>query len=209
MSARATRRAVLAALAALAAILPVAAPAQAGGPTAPVEALNAALLQAMHAGRTTPFAQRAALLEPVIERAFALAVILRASVGLKYATFSATEQAALLAAFTRYTVASYAANFDSYSGERFSVDPQTRAVGSEQVVQTHIVPATGAATRLDYVMRQGAEGWQVVDVLVDGSISRVAVQRSDFRSLLEAGGPARLTASLDDKATRLANGDKS
>ena len=43
-------------------------------------------------------------------------------------------------------------------------------------------PAT--PTPLDYVMRQGEKGRRAVDVLLDGSISRVAVQRSDFRSLL-------------------------
>ncbi len=35
-----------------------------------------------------------------------------------------------------------------------------------------------------------AGGWRIVDVLLDGSISRVAVQRSDFRSLLGNGGAA-------------------
>ena len=34
-------------------------------------------------------------------------------------------------------------------------------------------------------MRQvNADAWKAVDVLLDGTISRVAVQRSDFRSLL-------------------------
>lgn len=183
--------------------------AQNAGPTAPIAALDDALLRVMRAGRSTPFAQRAATLAPVIERTFALEAILRASVGSRYASFSAGDRTALLAAFTNYTVASYVANFDSYSGERFTIAPQTRAVGSEQVVQTQIVPTHGQPTRLDYVMRQQPSGWQVVDVLVDGSISRVAVQRSDFRGLLSGGGARRLIDSLNAQATRLANGDKS
>ncbi len=183
--------------------------AQAASPTAPIAALDDALLAAMRAGRATPFAQRAAALMPAIQQAFALDAILRASVGPRFATLPATEQANLLAAFTAYTVASYAANFDAFSGERFVVAPQARAVGADQVVSTQIVPTTGEATRLDYVMRRGAAGWQAVDVLVDGSISRVAVQRSDFRSLLAGGSAGPLIASLRDKTTRLANGGKS
>ncbi len=176
-----SRRAVLAGSVVLLP-LPVMAQVPAAAVVAAIVALDNALIGVMKAGRATPFSQRAATLAPVIQRSFALDAILRASVGPRFASLSPADQSALLVAFTNYTVASYAANFDSYSGERFTVSPQTRAVGAEQVVQTQLVPARGEPTRLDYVMRQGPAGWQAVDVLVDGSISRVAVQRSDFRA---------------------------
>jgi ABC-type transporter MlaC component len=34
-------------------------------------------------------------------------------------------------------------------------------------------------------------GWQVVDVLTDGTISRVAVQRSDFQQMMQSAAAAR------------------
>jgi phospholipid transport system substrate-binding protein len=52
-------------------------------------------------------------------------------------------------------------------------------------------------------MHQGPARWQVVDVLTDGAISRVAVQRSDFRSLLMSGGVLALTAELSRKTANL------
>ena len=55
-------------------------------------------------------------------------------------------------------------------------------------------------------MRQVNGAWQVVDVLADGTISRVAVQRSDFRRLLRQGGSAALVVSLQSKADQLAGG---
>ncbi len=204
-----SRRPLLAGMAASAlATLPPAARAQSAA-TAPVAALDNALLAAMKSGRAVPFAQRAAALEPVIQRSFDLPAILRASVGPRYASMTPAEQSALLAAFTQYTVATYVANFDSYTGERFTLSPQTRASGADQVVSTQLVPARGTPTRLDYVMRHGPAGWQIVDVLVDGSISRVAVQRSDFRGVLAGGGARALIASLQAKAARLASGQKS
>jgi phospholipid transport system substrate-binding protein len=54
-------------------------------------------------------------------------------------------------------------------------------------------------------MRQGPGGWQAVDVLETGTISQVAVQRSDFRSLLE-GGADKLIASLKAKVDKLSGG---
>jgi phospholipid transport system substrate-binding protein len=79
-------------------------------------------------------------------------------------------------------------------------------VGNRQVVQTQIIPKSGNSHELDYVMREGGAGWRVVDVLADGSISRVAVQRSDFRRLLTRGGAPALVASLRSKSTDLSDG---
>jgi phospholipid transport system substrate-binding protein len=184
-----------------------AAQAEQAGPAVPIAQLNDALLRIMRLGQGTPFAQRAAVIRPVIEQVFDLPQILRISVGPRWNSFPPAEQTKLLEVFTRYTVASYVANFDSYNGQRFEILPQTRAVGADQVVTTRLVPRSGEATRIDYQMRRTSTGWRVVDVLVDGSISRVAVQRSDFRSLLAGGGPERLISSLERKVASLQSGN--
>jgi phospholipid transport system substrate-binding protein len=61
-------------------------------------------------------------------------------------------------------------------------------------------------TPLDYVMRAEDAGWKAVDILLDGSISRVAVQRSDFRSLLRPGDASALIESLQRKVDQLSAG---
>jgi phospholipid transport system substrate-binding protein len=124
-------------------------------------------------------------------------------VGLGWSRIPAQQQDELLRVFTSYTVASYVANFDSFNGERFQILPETRDSGQNRIVQTTIVSATGEPTRIDYVMRSTDAGWKAIDVLLDGSISRVAVQRSDFRSLLAGGDPGRLIASLRAKTASL------
>ncbi|MCC6716554.1 MAG: ABC transporter substrate-binding protein [Acetobacteraceae bacterium] len=195
-------------LLALALALPIPAQAQPppDSPTAPIAAFNAALRAGMTAGRATPFATRAARLRPVIERVFDLPALLAASVGPRFAGFSAAARADLLEAFTAFTVATWVANFDTDAGERIELAPDTRPIGADQVVTTRIIPPTGEPTRLDYVMRQTPTGWRVVDILLNGTISRVAVQRSDFRSLVAAGDPAPLLASLRSRAAQLAGG---
>jgi phospholipid transport system substrate-binding protein len=200
------RRALLSAVVSL----PLAGPVRAQeGAAAPIVALNAALLAAMRAGRATPFAAREAILRPAVEGAFDLGAILAASVGPRYAGFAPEGRAALLAAFTEFTVATWTANFDSYAGETLEVAPETRASGADTVVTSRIVPRSGEATRLDFVMRQGPAGWRAVDILVNGTISRVAVQRSDFRTLVAGGNPAPLIASLSERAAKLAGGARS
>ncbi len=173
----------------------------------PIERLSDGLLAVMRAGTHTPFNQRFDMLAPVIDQTFDLEAILQESVGLSWPTLPTDQQAMLLDAFRRYTVASYVNSFDSFDGQRFDVEPDTKPVGNgEQVVRTRIVPAHGSGHELDYVMREGPEGWRAVDVLADGSVSRVAVQRSDFRRLLARGGAGALAESLRTKSVDLSEG---
>jgi phospholipid transport system substrate-binding protein len=195
-------RRVLHGAAIVAAVLPVAAlPANAqtdGSPAAPIQRLNNALLVAMTAGSRAPFDQRYQALAPVIDQVFNLEAVLAASVGLPWGTMTPEQKAQLAAAFRRYTVTSYVSNFDSYDGQSFEIQPAARTLGNgDAVVPTQFVRPGKSPIRLDYVMRRGPAGWQAVDVLTDGAISRVAVQRSDFRSLLKAGGVQALAAGLE------------
>ena len=171
---------------------------------APIQALNAGLIAAMKAGKQAPFAQRFAALAPIVERAFDLPAILQASIGLRWAALNPADQQQLLAAFRKFTVASYVANFDSFSGERIDVAPGSRMIGPDQVVGTRIV-SNGETTPIDYVMHQTTQGWRAIDVLLNGSISQVAVNRSDWRSLL-ATGAAPLIASLVGRTSTLSGG---
>jgi phospholipid transport system substrate-binding protein len=173
--------------------------------SAPIRALNDALLSVMRQGKSASFDARAAALGPVIDRAFDLDAILRASVGPDYAALPADQKSALVAAFRAYTIASYVHSFDSFNGQRFDLRSDTRqAPNGDQVVGTRITPTNGDSHELDYVLHDQGGTWRVVDVLADGSISRVAVQRSDFRRLLAQGGADALIGSLQAKTRDLA-----
>jgi len=204
---RLTRRALLPSLvaAALIAVEPVRAQSD-GELGQPLTQLNAGLEAAMRAGRTTPFVQRFDALAPVVDRAFDLATVLKVSVGMRWDSMDPAAQARLAQTFRRFTIASYVANFDKYEGERFQVLPGSRDQGADRIVHTEIVFADGRRVRLDYVMRDDAGTWKVVDVLLDGSISRVAVQRSDFRKILAKGDADALIDSLRQKIVDLSNG---
>ena len=193
------RRALIGGLALLAA-RPASA---ADGPAVPIHGLLDALLASMKAGTTAPFPQRFAKLAPAIDRAYDLPATLQATVGTRWSSFTPTQQTQLLDVFRAFTIARYTDNFDEYGGERLEVLPDTRAAGADQIVPTQIVPARGETIRIDYVMHQTPQGWRTVDVLLNGTISQVAVQRSDFRALLASGGPDALIASLRAKTASL------
>jgi phospholipid transport system substrate-binding protein len=171
--------------------------------SAPVAALDAGLLAVMKAGDATPFPKRYAMLDPVLVQTFNLPRILELAVGFGWPSLSADQRQALLAVFQQYTVASYVANFNSYDGQQFKILPGLRAVGAQQVVSTDIVSRDGTTRRINFVLLLNGAAWQIVDVLLDGTISQVAVQRSDFSSLLASGGASALIAALKKKVVTL------
>jgi phospholipid transport system substrate-binding protein len=173
----------------------------------PIRQLCDTLLAIMRAGHATPFPQRYATLAPVGERALDLPAILQLSVGPTWSGLPPDQQTTLLTAFRRYTIANYVNSFDNFTGQRFDIEPDTKALpNGEQLVQTRIIPASGESHELDYVMRREGSAWKAVDVLADGSISRVAVQRSDFRRLVARGGAQALIESLNQKTNDLSGG---
>ena len=176
------------------------------GAPATISQFYVVLLQIMKEGRDTPFQQRYQTLAPAVDQAFDLQGILRVSVGPYWRTLPPAQQQELLTVFRAFTIANYVSNFHSYKGRVIAVSPNTRAVGTEQVVSTTITKPNRDPLRIDYVLRQEATGWKVVDVLLDGTISRVAVQRSDFASLVTQGNASQLIASLKSKVSTLSDG---
>ncbi len=175
-------------------------------PSAPVKELLDALIAAMKMPDTATFKQRFAALAPVVDRTFDVPATLQSAVGPRWTSLDAAQQARLLDVFRKFTVARYVDNFSEHNGEQLEVLPESRSVGEDQVVATQIVPPNGDAVRIDYVMRRGPAGWRAVDVLLNGSISQVAVQRSDFRALISPGDASRLIESLQKKVADMSGG---
>jgi phospholipid transport system substrate-binding protein len=173
---------------------------------APLRELYAALETAMRTGRSTPFAHRFELLAPVVDQVFDLETVLKVSIGMRWQGMDADTQSSLLRAYRRFTVATYVANFDRYDGEHFIILPGARDSGGDRIVGTEIVAGNGQPMRVDYVMHDDNGTWRAVDVLLEGSISRVAVQRSDFRKILANGDVEALIASLRHKVASLSDG---
>jgi len=171
---------------------------------APVQRLYAALLAAMKMGPSTPFMTRYNSLVRPVTQALDLPYILQTAVGPAWSGIPPAQQATLRAAFQNYTVATYTSQFDSYAGEKLEVLPGLRpGSGGNPILHTQIIGSGGTPHVIDYVMRSAGGGWNAIDVLLDGSISRVAVLRSDFRRLFSRGGPTELTNYLQQKASSL------
>ena len=160
-----------------------------------VQTLTASLLKSMQAGSAVSMTERYRNLEPVIKQVFGLPLMTRLSVGPEWANFSPEQQNALIAAFSRFTIANYAHNFRDFSGQKFEIDDVVSR-GEDKIVRTRIIPAHDTPVNLLYRMREVDGVWKVVDVYSDG-ISELALRRDDFAAAIAAGGAPVLIAHLN------------
>lgn len=173
-------------------------------PQAIVRNFYGVLFSNMKDGRVLGESGRFARLRPVVDGTFDIPEMTRLAVGPSWANLNPSQQQQLIAAFGHYVAATYADQFDTYSGEQLQVTGE-RPRGADVMVQTNIVKSNGQATRLDYLMRQDQGGQRISDVYLDGSISQLAVHRSEFHSILEREGVDGLVMALGRKVDLLRN----
>lgn len=185
------------------ALVALAAPARpAVAPEATIHDFYATLLQTMKRGPELGRKGRYEALAPAIRRTFDLGAMAQRAVGLGWTRLSAADQKRVTEAFARYTTATYADRFDSYSGERLEVTGE-HDTPYGKIVNTRIVPSGGDPVSIDYLMRQSGEQWQIADVYLAGSVSQLATLRAQFATTLAQGGVDRLVDTLNRKAAEL------
>jgi phospholipid transport system substrate-binding protein len=117
-----------------------------------VQTLTASLLESMQAGPTEPMTERYRRLEPVINQVIGLPLMTRLAVGPEWTNFSPEQKNTLIAAFSRFTIASYAHNFRDFSGQKFEIDDVVSR-GEDKIVRTRIIPGHDTPVNLLYRMR--------------------------------------------------------
>jgi phospholipid transport system substrate-binding protein len=161
--------------------------------------LNDALLSTMKSASSLGYHGRYSKLEPVIRSTYDLSFMTRYSAGRHWRELSETQQKSLVDAFSRLTVATYANRFDGYSGEKFVVTSEETPRAGNKLVHTELIKSDGEAIKLDYLLRQTAEGWRVIDVFLKGTISELATKRSEYSSALSNQGFDGLMTIFEQK----------
>src|SRR5262245_14545839 len=100
------------------------------------------------------------------------------------------ERKEYLTLFEQLIVQTYADRFSQYSGEKFNVgkvmtDPNNNKYAT---VATTVLRPNNQVVRVDWRVRQEADGsWRVVDVVIEG-VSMSLTQRSEFASVIQSKG---------------------
>jgi phospholipid transport system substrate-binding protein len=172
-------------------------------PGSVVDRLHATLLGVMKEADDLGYEGRRERLSPVLRSLYDTPFMAEKSVGRHWKTTSEEERQHLLEIFTQFTIANYAGNFDGYSGQSFEILGEEQSTQGTMLVRTRLVEPDGEATQLNYRLRPVDGEWKIIDVYLNGTVSELALRRSEYSSLIQREGFDSLLVALNQKITNL------
>jgi phospholipid transport system substrate-binding protein len=197
---------VRSACAAFVLLLPAPAPADPAPAAEVVERLHAALLDAMQRADELGYPGRREVLAPVLAASFDFAFMSRLALGSEWRKLDEAQRERWISTFQELSLATYAARFDAFSGESFATDATEPAARDTTLVKTRLVRVNDEPVHLNYRLRRDGESWRIIDIYLNGTVSEVAMRRSEYAAVLERSGFEALVAELETKIGSYANG---
>jgi phospholipid transport system substrate-binding protein len=170
-----------------------------------IKRFNAALLESMKKADQLGYSGRYSLLDPVIRDSFALSFMADQSIGRFGKGLKEEERRLFLKTYTEWTIATYAARFDGYSGERFETVSESKPERGTVTVLSKIIEPKRDSVDFYYKLRKMDNRWVIVDIQMAG-VSQLALTRSQFVSVIREKGFDNLIAMLKSKIDSFSKG---
>ena len=164
-----------------------------------IENFHAGLLEIMKHAKELGFQGRTDKLAPLMQQTFDLDFMASKTVGRHWRTLSDEDKLRWTHIFARFTTANYAGRFKGYTGEKFVTIGCQDASRGTQVVLTKIIVPNEEDVELNYRMIERDGNWKVIDVFLNGTVSELALRRSEYSAALKRNGFDQLVASVETK----------
>ncbi len=168
-----------------------------------IEQYHQGLLTVMKQSDTLGVRGRFEELWPEFKEIFHFPLMTRAVAGSIWADAGAAQRRKLEDTFARMSVATFASRFNSYSDHEFKIIGEKPGPRGTTIIETEIRNADDAPVGITYVLKTVNERIGIVDILLGGAISELALRRSEYRRVLKTEGIEGLIARLDKKADEL------
>jgi len=163
-----------------------------------IDNLDKTLVSVMKNAKKLGYHGRYERLKPVVEETYNFTLITRYSVGRIWKTFDEEQRAKLIKRFTVLSISTYAARFDGYSGEKFTVTSSKPLRRGRLLVRTELQKADGEIIHLDYVLSKKRGQWRAINVIANG-VSDLSLKRAQYTYILRKKSFAGLIKKLDKK----------
>lgn len=176
------------------------------GAVAVVNAFDTVLLDVLKNATSLGYTGRFQKLAPAVSTAFDLDFMAEKSIGKHWKDLSTADRTRWRATFEEFMVATYAANFDHFSNQAFETLGEEAGGNDTTMVRTRVVDPATESVDLTYRLHQVDGGWKIIDVYLKGTVSELAMRRSDYSSVLEREGIDKLIATIKQRIADLSAG---
>ena len=182
------------------------APASAAIATPSIERLHASLLDLMQNAETLGYNGRVEKIRPVVDDVFDMQFMASKSISRHWKKLSPEDQGRWLDVFARHIAANYAGQFTGFTGESFETLGEEEARSGTRVVRTRLTRPSDDPVQLNYRLREVDGEWRIIDIFLNGTVSELALRRSEYASVLKREGFESLVQIIADKCQELEEG---
>lgn len=165
-------------------------------PADTVNALHAALSEAMSKGPKLGCDGRGKALAPAVDAAYNLPFIAERALRKHWKTLKDDQRTQFTAALRNSVINTYATEFGTPGSVKFETGKTDAMANGDAVVHSQLLPKEGSAVTLDYVLKKQGERWQIVNVLAEG-VSDLALRAAQYDGIMKGEGFTALLAKLD------------
>lgn len=165
----------------------------------PVEQLYAVLIECLKNADALGLEGRRAKIAPAVASGYDVPFMAEKILGRHWASLSEPDRARWTETFGSLTVATYAERMTGFTGQVFEVVKVEPSQRDTALVYTQVVTPKEAPIAINYRMRQNGDGWRIIDVYLNGTVSELALRRSEYAAVLQRDGFEKLVASIDEK----------
>ena len=164
-----------------------------------VDDLYRALWKSVEGEPTPSLDERYALLEPTVAASYDLPFMAAKALGRHWKSLDDEAKRRWLDVFARLTVHTYAERFDEDSGQEYEVGDVVPGGRDTLLVHSRILVPDEDPVEVNYRLHLRAERWGIVDVYLNGTVSELALRRSEYSGVLKRDGFEELVARLEAK----------
>jgi phospholipid transport system substrate-binding protein len=169
------------------------------GARAPVDQLYGVLLECLKEADALGLEGRREKIAPAVATGYDLPFMSEKILGRHWRGLDEADQARWTDAFGRLTVATYAERMTGFTGQRFEVLKTEPSQRGTAVVYTQVVTPGEEPIAINYRMRENGNGWRIIDVYLNGTVSELALRRSEYAAVLQRDGFEKLVGSISEK----------
>lgn len=171
-----------------------------------ITTLDDTLLSVMKDAKTLGYQGRFDRLAPVVKQTYDFDFMARFVLGTGWQALSPADQQRWIDEFSTATIATYAGRFTGWGGEQFKTLGQEPGPQDTLFVKTVLDRPDAESVELTYRMRKTDAGWRVVDVYQKGTVSELALRRSEYSAVLKRDGFEKLLQTVAAKTADYASG---
>ncbi|HXX47643.1 MAG TPA: ABC transporter substrate-binding protein [Myxococcota bacterium] len=163
-----------------------------------IDRFHAVLIDVMKNATALGLEGRKAKLGPALDETYDFPAMAQRSLSTHWAELTPEQRQRFIEVFRGMTLRTYATRFDGYDNERFETLAEETSIANTVIVRS-VLHTKDEDVHLDYRMRDTPEGFRVIDVYLSGTVSELALRRSEYTSLFERDGFDALVSALERK----------